>query len=186
MCPVARRTLARLVSAASLKKDTLKFFERPGGGNHVVIVAADDAAGLHVVEHNDEAVPETFHVVKDDAFLMEADGIRASHGEDLVERADASRQGYDDVALHEHEVLAVAQVIAGDEDVEVGECASAFLYDLRHHADGASAVVVNGSPDTLHEADVATSEDQCVSFLGHPAAHLLGCSEEISVYILIC
>ena len=69
---------------------------------------------------------------------MVADGVGSSDGEDFIQGADAARKGYEDVALGKHQVLAVAEIITRNLDVEVWEGSAASLYKRRNHTDGSA------------------------------------------------
>ncbi len=60
-----------------------------------------------------------FHVVENHHLVMVADGVGGGDGEDFIQGADAARKGYEDVALGKHQVLAVAEIITRNLNVEV-------------------------------------------------------------------
>ena len=76
---------------------------------------------------------------------MVADGVGGSDGEDFIQGADAARKGYEDVALGKHQVLAVAEIITRNLDVEVWEGSAASLYKRRNHTDHQHGRVLAGS-----------------------------------------
>ena len=75
---------------------------------------------LKVIEHGDERIPKTLHIIEDDTFLVIADGIGRHNGENLVERTHATRQGHTHVAMGKEQVLAVTERRRGDGDRRTG------------------------------------------------------------------
>ena len=148
--------------------------------------ATNHAFLLHVIEQGDGRVPEALHIVEDDHLVMIADGVGGGNGENLIERADATRQCHDDVALGEQEVLAVAQIVARYLHIEVIEGFSTFLHQAWHHADGSAAICLHCLADAIHQSHVAAAEDDIVTILTHPLAQFLGHGEEVGVDISVC
>ena len=131
------------------------------GGCHfdvVVPVATNHALRSHVVEEGNGGVPEALHVVENHLLAVIADGVGGCNGEYLVEGADAARERHDDVALREQQVLAVAEIVAGNLYVEVGKSLAASLYDGGNYAYGSAAMRFDCLADGVHQADVAAAE----------------------------
>ena len=117
---------------------------------------------------------------------MVADGVGGSDGEDFIQGADAARKGYEDVALGKHQVLAVAEIITRNLDVEVWEGSASSLYKRRNHTDGSAAIRLHCLADAIHQTGVAAAENQVAAALSHPHSHLFSQCEEVGVDILIC
>ena len=112
---------------------------------------ADEAALLHVGEEGEEGCPVAVDVVEHHALAVVADGGAAHDMEHLVHGADAAGEGDDEVALAQHDVLAVAEVVAVD---DVGGLAAddVALHELRgHHAEHGAASLAGGAGHGLHQ-----------------------------------
>ena len=107
------------------------------------------------------------------------------NGEDFIQGADAARKGYEEVALGKHQVLAVAEIITRNLDVEVWEGSAASFYKRRNHADGSAAMRLHRLAYAIHQSGVTSAENQVVAVLCHPLSHLFCYREEIRVDILI-
>ena len=107
------------------------------------------------------------------------------NGENLIERAYAARQSNDNIALQQHYILAVAEVVAWNLYVKVLEGFATLLYQRRHNAYCSSAISLNGITYAIHQTDIATSKHEAMSILSHPFAHFFGHSKEIGVYIVV-
>ena len=88
---------------------------------------------------------------------MVADGVGGGDGEDFIQGADAARKGYEDVALGKHQVLAVAEIITRNLDVEVWKGSSSSLYKRRNHTDGSAAIRLYSLADAIHQTGVAAA-----------------------------
>ena len=96
-----------------------QFFQVIHNFYHILPIATNYTFISHIIQQGNGGVPETFHVVENHHLVMVADGVRGSDGEDFIQGADAARKGYEDVALGKHQVLAVAEIITRNLDVEV-------------------------------------------------------------------
>ena len=113
--------------------------------------------------------------------MVVADGVAGRHGEDFVERADAAWQSHDHVAVEEHQVLAVGEVVAGDVHGQVFRHAAALLDDAGHHADEASLFF----GQTAHQAHVAATEHDGVAFFATPACQFGRALEVFSADVVV-
>ena len=86
--------------------------------------------------------------------MVVADGVGGGDGEDFIQGADAARKGYEDVALGKHQVLAVAEIITRNLDVEVREGSASSLYKRRNHTDGSAAIRLYCLADAIHQTRV--------------------------------
>ena len=109
-----------------------QFFQVIRHFNHISPIAANHAFLCHIIQQGDGGVPEAFHIVENHHLVMVADGVGGGDGEDFVQGADAARKGYEDVALGKHQVLAVAEIVTRNLDVEVWEGSSSSLYKRRN------------------------------------------------------
>ena len=124
----------------------------------VAISAANHTTLLKVVEHFDEFVPETVHVIENNFLVVIADGCGCRHGEYLVECADATGQCYDNVAMGEQEVLAVAEVVAMYRHVNIVADSPVLLNDGWNDADVHTACIMASLSNMFHESHVAPAE----------------------------
>ena len=111
--------------------------------------------------------------------------MRGCHGEYLVKSANASWQCYDDVAMCEQQVLAVAEAVAGNIDVNILEGAPSLLDDLRYYADAPALCRLDALAELLHKSEIASSPYQCVSVVAHPCCQLIGQTEEVLVDVVV-
>ena len=110
-----------------------QFFQAICHFNHISPIATNHAFLCHIVQKGDGGGPEAFHVVENHHLVMVADGVGGGDGEDFIQGTDAARKGYEDVALGKHQVLAVAEIITRNLDVEVWEGSASSLYKRRNH-----------------------------------------------------
>ena len=64
-----------------------------------------------------------------------------------------------EAATREQQVLAVAEIVAGNLYVEVGKSLAASLYDGGNYAYGSAAMRLDCLADGVHQADVAAAEN---------------------------
>ena len=75
-----------------------QFFQIIHNFYHISPIAANHVFLCHVIQQGGGGVPEAFHVVENHHLVMVADGVGNGDGEDFVQGADATRNGYEDVA----------------------------------------------------------------------------------------
>ena len=139
-----------------------------------------------VVEHGDEAVPVALQVVQAYSLRVVADGGGGHHGEHLVERANAARQGYEHVGARHHQLLAVGEVGAWYVYIHVGARVAPLLDAHRHHSRDPRAGAARGPSHTLHEPHVGAAEHQRVAPLANDSPQLFGGTVEVGVEPGVC
>lgn len=139
---------------------------------------------LKVIEHTDERLPKTFHVIEHHALVVIAYGMRPGDSKHFVERADTTRQSHANVALSQHNILAVAKIVARNFNVKVIGTPT-LPYNVRNNANGHSAAVVNRLPYAVHQTAVGTAKHQRMTMLAHPMTKRLGKRKEITVNLFI-
>ena len=147
--------------------------------------SAHESALLKVVKQGDQRVPATIDIKEDDGAPMVADGLGGRHGEDLVERADATGQGDEGIGLVHEQRLAVGKVVAWYFDVEVAGASSALLDDGWDDTDRSPALVFDGTGHTLHQSRITSAEDKGVAFAGHPFTQLSRQTEVFRIDLVV-
>ena len=150
------------------------------------IITSDHSFRLHVVEHSDERIPISFHVIQYHVLLVITNAVGRSHGEHLVECADAARQSYDHLAFGDNKVFAVAQIITHYAHVHIFGNVTLLFFYRGNHADGLSFGIMHGFCYALHQSHVASAENNGMTVFCYPSAQFFGHFEEIGVYIMVC
>ena len=141
---------------------------------------------LEEMSNGKSSIQEQMEIIQREIKLLskvvqsEKDELRAGFEED--ERAGL----YKVKKRGKHQVLAVAEIITRNLDVEVWEGSSSSLYKRRNHTDGSAAIRLYCLADAIHQTGVAAAENQVVAVLSHPLSHLFSQCEEVGVDILIC
>ena len=104
--------------------------------------------------------------------MMVTDSGRGRHRKHFVKRAETAGQCNGSVASGEHQVLTVAQIVAGYAHVHAGTGLAAPLYYRRNHTYRHAAGLAHGLCHTLHQPEITPAEHQRVPVFAEPPAQL--------------
>ena len=121
------------------------------------VVAAEETFLLQMAEKALQLVPESFHAVHDDPFVVIGKRTLSCDGEHLVEGTDATWQCDEHIAVLCNELFALRECRTEIALMVDGIGMLVFQQECRHHTHHPSAIVSHSVCDAVHQSEVSSS-----------------------------
>ena len=129
---------------------------------------------LQPVQKSQQVIPETFHIIKDDFFLMIAYTTCSHHMKYLVQCTDTTWQGYHHVRFLQHNIFPVAQVHRMKCHVKQITDSSMFLQLCGNNSHNHCPVLFRTFCQGFHQSGIGTTVNQPLTMLPQPCAQFPG------------